>query len=268
MPAPAHWKISEVSIDNLLATDEICYETGISRHFIWEMVKRGKVPAVQRYMNEEKQYGKQYYFDERSIPILLKLADEYDGKKGMPPVRANEIVDDEIVDEITGEAPTTRGRPRTIRYARITPGFMRALAGYLGLKSAADLVDVIGYPSRWYLNRWFQDYHPSAYRGWTVGLQASVFWYAKLLYKAGVIPYSLARLGGIFDYAAHKRETALLRRLERYGFGNAASLSREKVRNAKGDGNLPSPTKKAKTSNRALREGHGAEGGADEGQGL
>lgn len=266
MGAPANWKISEVDIDDLLATDEVCYMTGINRQFIWEMVKQGKVPAVQRYMNEKKKYGRQYFFSPKSIPIIRKLADELEGKMGVLPVRNKEVADDDIVNEMLGkpvEMPRAAS-PRTIRYARITPGFIRALSGFLGLTSAADLVALLGYPETWYLNRWFQDYNPQVSKGWVLGLQATVFWYTKLLYRKGIIPYSLARMGGVFDYKAHVRETKILRRLERYGWGNSVSVARQKFRDAKGDEPVPAPAQGSEDPGGPERAGHGLQGGSDE----
>ena len=114
-----------------------------------------------------------------------------------------------LIEEGVDTNENQRGKDLSVnRYYRITPQFIRALCAYMSV-TVNDFMKDIGMAPHDFSN-FYRTYHPNRNFGSQVAFQCGIYWVLKTLYREGVVPYSLAQLGGLFDKEAFFAEKKLL----------------------------------------------------------
>lgn len=109
--------------------------------------------------------------------------------------------------------------PMTIRFSRINPHYTRLLLSWFQITSKrfTDII-AISHKARWF--RADNCYHPDGMYGRYLVQQCGFYYIAKILCLKKLIPYSLARVGGITFRSLDKKENYIITLLNEESRGN------------------------------------------------
>ena len=197
---------------------ELADITGIHRTILHKLTKLNVLPIYTRHRDY-------ILYDEAAIKIAKKIVKNFvknpsvKNKYKLTARDMHYMGYDYFKNEDKDRYVRWKYRERefySIKFTRITPRTIKCYAAYMGLNSSRmsirNLYSMTGLSSGTMV-RFMEQFHPIPYRPGQLCIQMGMYYVFKLCYKAGALPYGLARAIGILDNKGEGVESKDLRRI-------------------------------------------------------